>query len=149
MFNFFISFAKFEFALKTSGFAIGGLNQVKPDWDSYANSIKDIFNKNKSQKLFEAVDYFLLNPPWKQVLMSDGSLAWNSIAPNDNKSEIEKVILLIRRVRNNLFHGGKFSNQVFEDNTRAERLLESSLTILEECLCLSPDLMQRFNEATI
>ena len=147
--KFFICFSRFEFALKTSGFALGNLRHVKPDWDGYTKSIKDIFDKNKSQILFEAVDYFRLIPPWKQILMPDGTIGWDSSAPNDDKSEIEKIIILIRRVRNNLFHGGKFSNEVFENKERTELLLERSLIILEECLIITPHVMRQFNEATI
>jgi hypothetical protein len=146
--NFFICFAKFEFALKISGFAKGDQSQVRPDWDGYAKSIKDIFDEKKSSILVEAVNYFRLNPPWKQVIIN-GSVAWNSTASNNNKSEIEKTLILIRRVRNNLFHGGKFSNEAFEDTERTTHLLEKSLIILEECLNLSPNVMQHFNEATI
>ena len=148
LFRFFIFFAKFEFSLKVSGFAIGDIQRVSPDWDNYAQSIKDSFDKTVNKGLAEAVDYFLLNPPWRQVLI-DGGVAWDSIAPDSSLSEIERVLLLIRRVRNNLFHGGKFNNEVFESKERTERLLNSSLIVLETCLDLIPTVKNNFENATI
>lgn len=148
LFTFFICFAKFEFSLKVSGFAKGDIHRVSPDWDKYAHSIKKSFDKTVNKSLAEAVDYFLLNPPWRQILI-DGEVAWDSIAPNSTLSEIERVLLLIRRERNNLFHGGKFNNEVFESKDRTEHLLNSSLIVLEACLDLIPTVKNNFESATI
>ena len=97
VFNFFISFARFEFALKTAGFSKGNGKRVSPDWDVFAKAIATSFDKKTNKKLEEAVDYYMLNPPWKQVLI-DGGMAWDSSMPNNGLSEIEKVLLLVRRV---------------------------------------------------
>ncbi|MBW2741603.1 MAG: hypothetical protein JRE64_22795 [Deltaproteobacteria bacterium] len=146
VFNFFISFAKFEFALKMAGFSKGNGKRVSPDWDVFAKATS--FDKKTNKKLEEAVDYFMLNPPWKQVLI-DGGMAWDSSMPNNGLSEIEKVLLLVRRVRNNLFHGGKFNIEVHEKKERTEKLLQSSLIILKACLALDEGIQNNFQQATI
>jgi hypothetical protein len=148
LFEFFMNFAKFEFALKTAGFAIGNEKKVSPNWDKFTQSIEDSFDKSINPDLGAAVDFFLLNPPWKQVIV-DGSMYWDASVPNNGLSEIEKVLLLIRRVRNNLFHGGKFNFDVHENTARTTHLLEYSIIILMACLGLSPDVKYNFDNAKI
>jgi hypothetical protein len=148
VFNFFLCFAKFEFALKTAGFSKGNGKRVSPGWDAFAKAIATSFDKKTNKNLEEAVDYFMLTPPWKQVLI-DGGMAWDSSMPNNGLSEIEKVLLLVRRVRNNLFHGGKFNIEVHEKKERTERLLKSSLIILKACLELDEGVQNNFQQATI
>jgi len=146
--NFFLTFSRFEFALKIHEFAKGNQNRVQPDWDKFANSIRDSFDKTTRGDLTEAVDYFLINPPWKQVLIN-GNINWNTSVPDNELSEIEKVLLLIRRVRNNLFHGGKFNIGPHEAPERTTRLLNYSLIILEACLPLSPEVEDNYRQAII
>lgn len=84
----------------------------------------------------------------KQVVV-DGRLAWGTVGPDESLSEAEQLLLYVRRVRNNLFHGGKFSAELFEDTERQEQLLRNSLVILSACLSLSPDVRGFFDAAAI
>lgn len=148
LFNFFLNFSKFEFALKTSRFAAGNEKKVSPDWDRFAASLKNIFDKTQNETLTNAINYFLNNPPCKQVLIKD-VMSWNASVPNNGISEIETVLLLIRRVRNNLFHGGKFNSDIHKDKGRTITLLKSSLVILNACLPLAPEVENNYKIATI
>jgi len=148
LFDFFLSFSKFEFALKTAGFATGNEKKVSPDWVSFAASLKNTFDKTQNKNLTDSIDYFLNNPPWKQVLIN-GAMHWDASVPNNGISEIEKVLLLIRRVRNNLFHGGKFNFDIHKDKERTITLLKSSLVILNACLPLAPNVEYNYKKATI
>src|SRR3546814_18633912 len=57
---------------------------------------------------------------------------WSSdVCSSDLRSDF--VLTYVRRVRNNLFHGGKFNGRWFEPQ-RSEQLLKHSLTILRACL---------------
>src|SRR5271165_5247040 len=47
-----------------------------------------------------------------------------------------RLITMVCRARNNLFHGGKFPNGPISDPVRNPRLLRHSLTILEACIPL-------------
>ena len=145
---FFINFSKFEFALKTAGFAVGNEKKVSPNWDKYAQSIKTDFDKTKNADLLEAIEYFLKKPPWKQILI-DGAMSWDESVPNNGLTEIEQVVLLIRRVRNNLFHGGKFAFDNLKNTERTINLLSYSIVILRACLELSPDVKYNYDNAAI
>ena len=146
--DFFLSFSRFEFALKLAGFAEGNEKRVRPNWESYAASIKDIFDKSTDEDLLNASDYSLYNPPMKQVLLPNG-LSWSTEVPNGDLTDIEKLLILVRRVRNNLFHGGKFDMESHEQAERTESLLRSCLIVLGACLDLSPNVKKPFNNAVI
>ena len=145
---FFLTFSRFEFALKNSAFVKGNEREAKPDWDDFAASLSNAFDKTHSPELTKAVNYFLENPPNKQVLRN-GQIMWDTALPYYGLSEIEKVLILIRRVRNNLFHGGKYDLETHEHAERTTFLLKYSLTILEACLALSPKVNDSFNQAKI
>src|SRR5689334_17856713 len=97
-------FARYEYALKAAGFAAG--DPVQPAWDTYAKSIDPVFSKISDKAFHQAVEYLLTKPPKKQVLRA-GKLEWET-TPFDNVPRAQKVLTMVRRVRNNLFHGGKF-----------------------------------------
>lgn len=128
--EFFSDFARIEYALKNSGFVKGDERRVSADWDSFSKSINSLFRKDRTAELKEASDYLLNNPPNKQVLRLN-NLMWEANVPNGSLSELEKLILLIRRTRNNLFHGGKHNIGIFEDIQRGTQLLRSSLIIIQ------------------
>ena len=146
--EFFLTFARAEFALKNSGFVKGNEREVSADWDGFTASIKSSFTKDKSDDLVQAVNYILDNPPMKQVLRKN-TLMWEANVPDGNLTEIEVLIWLVRRIRNNLFHGGKHNIALFEDTERTTRLLKSSLIIIQECLLLAPHVKTTYDEATI
>lgn len=145
--EFFVVFSKFEFALKNSTFLKGDESHADPDWDCFAVSLRGPFRVSASSELKEACEYLLLNPPMKQAVVNN-RLAWSSNDPGA-PSKVERLLLLVRRVRNNLFHGGKFSAGGFEDTPRQERLLKSALIILAECLRLSPETRELYHHAFI
>lgn len=134
--GFFLKFSRFEFALKFAGFSRGGVNYVEPDWIRFAATLRDTFNKNQNPPLAQACKYILDNPP-KQQALAGGNLAWNTQPPANANTEPELLVAYVKRVRNNLFHGGKYNNQMHEETARDEELLRGSLLILDECLRVS------------
>ena len=84
----------------------------------------------------------------KQVLRQN-TLMWEANVPNGNLSDIEVLLLLIRRIRNNLFHGGKHNFDMFENTERTTRLLKSSLIVIQECLLLAPHAKTTYDGASI
>lgn len=61
-----------------------------------------------------------------------------SNAALDTDLQSDRVLLYVRRVRNNLFRGGKVNGGWFEPE-RGELLLRHSLTILRACIAASED----------
>jgi len=55
------------------------------------------------------------------------------------------VLQYVRRVRNNLFHGGKFNGRWFEPERSAELLIHC-LTILNACLEVSPEVGEAYRQ---
>jgi hypothetical protein len=125
------TFARMEFALKAVGLhnadASGNSNDAQPNWNDFAACIEGVFDSNHNADITAAYNYILTNPPKKQVIRN-GVLEWEA-APAQG-SDTAKLLIYIRRVRNNLFHGGKFNGHWF-DPQRSNALLSHSLTILD------------------
>jgi len=156
--DFFLRFARFEYALKITGFArrerrlqlMQGLWRADPDWNRYAMSIEPLFDRNKSPELNEAVGYMWENPPYMEVISSRGELSFESPPYDIASFDFIKLITFVRQVRNHLFHGGKQGSVGDDANTaRTEKLLKSSLIILEACLDLNADVKKNYDEAVI
>ncbi len=133
--DFFFAFSRFEFALKQAGYleSIQAGADARPDWTCFSKRINAVCNFDESPELRKAVDYLLSDAkaPKKQVVQADGSLDWKT-TPTGRK-DIEWVLILVRRVRNNLFHGGKYTGSLSE-LARDTTLLKNSLIILDACL---------------
>jgi len=129
-------FARYEFALKVTGFAEGDARDVRPAWGCYAKTIAAPFSQLSDPELSVAVDYLLNHPPKKQVLVS-GALQWRDAPPEPSRSRLEQVLVMVRRVRNNLFHGGKFLDPQATPG-RDQLLVNYSLVVLRACLPLDP-----------
>ena len=91
-----------------------------------------------------AVDYFKVNPPRKQTV-DGGRVEWSSVDPG-TQLELDRLLVLVRRVRNNLFHGGKFQGAT-SDPSLDEMLLSQSLVILEACVEFDPDVGRYIKES--
>ena len=138
--EFFFLFARYEYALKTSGRFNRRRQNAEADWSFFATELDSLFDKNSSKELRSAVDYFLAHPPKKQIIAVN-NLQWDNTPPNA-KSELDLLFAYIRRVRNNLFHGGKFKGRFFADPERSEDLIQHGTTILNHCLSLAPDVKE-------
>jgi len=155
--DFFLRFARFEYALKITGFArrerrlqlMQGLWRADPDWNRYAMSIESLFDRNKSPELNEAVGYMWENPPYMEVISSGGELSFESPPYDIASFDFIKLITFVRQVRNNLFRGEKQGSVGDETSARTEKLLKASLIILEACLDLNAAVKKNYDEAVI
>jgi hypothetical protein len=131
-------FARFEYALKVTGFVSGGPRRAKADWESFGQSVAVRFDRHASQELNEAVDYLLLQPPGVEALQG---ATVGFVAPQFEvgASELKILLCCVRIVRNNLFHGGKFWPQDPRRHPdRDRKLVEAGLRILDAALPLDP-----------
>ena len=134
----FKKFARIEYALKAAGFN-DGEGEAKPNWDKFASSVSGVLEKDPA--ISAAIKYMIEKPPKKQVIRNQ-LLEWEEVTPNASKTH--EILLCVRRVRNNLFHGGKFNGHWFAPE-RSKELLRHSLDILNACLRASPKLREAFN----
>jgi hypothetical protein len=141
--DFFFRFARFEYALKACGYHNRHGN-VLPDWDRFAGHVKTVFENPQSDSLMKAIQYYVNHPPKKQTVI-DGDLQWKD-SPINTGSVASQMMIYIRRVRNNLFHGGKFKGRYLADPERSEDLMRYALTMLDACLNYDKDLSQAYND---
>ena len=143
--EFFIAFARFEFALKESGFTNGGNYSVTPNWDTFVSNIRPNYYKPKSKELKNAIDYIINQSPRIQILLN-GKLGWRQRIFQPGDDQITKLKQSICDIRNNLFHGGKFQGIYEEDISRNYRLLKYSIIILNYWLTLNENVNHNFSE---
>lgn len=150
--DFFLTLAQFEFALKNSGFHVRRPGELcypaHPDWDRFAESLRNSFDAGRTPTLRKASDYLLISPPWEEVVIESG-LGWNTKPPEESLPTIVRLIRCVRRIRNNLFHGGKFTTLPIQDGNRNRVLFQSALVVLEECLRLSDDVRSVYEGVAI
>ena len=139
-------FSRFEFALKRSG-CLKPLEYAEADWDGYANSLRDTCRFVEGAGFTEAVAFLLKSPPQRQVV-SLCDIGWKDTEKGDGEHHEHYVLRLVRVVRNNLFHGGKFPVPVgpLQDVGRNGELIEACLVVLTQCLQLSPVVRNVFDE---
>ena len=126
-------FSRVEYALKSTGFAIGNHKKVDPAWDIFANEIDEKLFQIDNTELLQAIEYILENPPRKQVLENEQIIFINQTIDSSQK-RTQQLLLMIRTIRNNLFHGGKYLPDGEIEAGRNEFLVNCSLTILQNCI---------------
>lgn len=134
-------FSRVEYALKASGYNNGDGAAVA-NWQKFSSSIEDIISNPNTVELKEAIEFIFHAPPKKQMIV-DGVIAWADVEPNTNY-RADKLLQYIRRVRNNLFHGGKFNGHWFAPE-RSEPLLRHSLVILTAIVDVVPNVRDAYH----
>jgi hypothetical protein len=130
-FRFFKLFAQYEYALKAMGYGSAGKKgQAEPTWDRFANEIGIRIMAVNEEPVATARQYILEQPPKRQIWVG-GAVEWEVVG-NSDKS-VQALFGHLRRVRNNLYHGGKFNGR-WIDPDRSRELIGNSLLILEALL---------------
>jgi hypothetical protein len=121
-------FAQYECALKAMGFVKAGHGgRAEPDWDRFVREVGRNLVTGSDREIADARRYLLSNPPKKQIVDS-GRVKWQAV---DNRDKSAAALFgHIRRVRNNLYHGGKFHRRWIEPD-RSLLLLRCALTLLD------------------
>jgi hypothetical protein len=143
--DFFMLFARAEFALKDAEFVRGvGRKKDEPsvDWDRFARELGSKITSPEDPRIQEAVRFLQEKPPQKQVYR-DRQLKWEPRSCT-NLTDPVFVIRSITTVRNNLFHGGKEIVGLMAERDR--QLLQSSLVVLAYCMCLNESVARALNE---
>ena len=136
-------FSRFEYALKSAGFAYGGSKIVNPAWDKFANEIHHQFEQIDDEPLRKSVKFLLEKPPRKQVLIDD-KLSFKEQIIDKQQCTTQQSLKMIRTVRNNLFHGGKYCIGEENEDGRNQQLVESSLKVLEHCCQLDKEVLASY-----
>jgi len=115
----FITISRLEYALKASDFYCGNHRRVEPDWERFARTLEPVVDDEyRPNSVINSFKYILENPPKKQIIKGE-KLDWIHAEPAA-VNEVDKILKYVRRVRNNLFHGGKFFHGGFDDPERTK-----------------------------
>lgn len=127
--------------MKAVGLRVPNRKDPTADWGAFAAELNDLLSSPSPGELADAVTYYLNNPPKKQVLRNN-MLAWDTVEP-DHKSQTELILRLVCRVRNNLFHGGKFNGEWFAPE-RSDHLLRHGIAILRAAIAAHPKMRDAY-----
>lgn len=145
-FEFFREFARCEYCLKAVGLREPKRRDPTADWAAFAGQVQSVFETPPSQEIADAINYYLSTPPRKQVVRN-GLLDWEASEP-DHRNQAELVLRHVCRVRNNLFHGGKFNGHWFEPQ-RSEELLRHGLVILRAVVAAHSSVRQAYEQRAV
>lgn len=133
--KFFWKFSVIEYALKKNGFLKGSKSYVQPDWNKFAQKIDGCFGDVTIVGFEEACCKLKENPP-KQQIIDGNRLGWGEPKEQGGKSSEEYIVCLVKRIRNNLFHGGKYPSGLVDSIERDSELIDAALVVLEGLLQL-------------
>lgn len=125
----FWKFSVFERDLKAKGFLKGPEDRVAVDWKTFGNKIDGLFNLVTTPGFEEACCKLKAKPPRVQVV-SEKRLGWKDPEQQGDQPLELYVLKLIKTIRNNLFHGGKYPDGPVEDIERDSELIDSALVVL-------------------
>lgn len=132
-FNFFYWFSRFEFALKENAYLkshdIGA--KAEAGWDDFVMMWGDQYAASD-----EALSLLKASPE-SQFIAANDQLTWKTVDLTACKSELAKVVRLLKTIRNNLFHGGKHGGAGWDDSKRTALLLSSGKTVLDQLATLA------------
>ena len=148
--RFFMSFSRLEYALKRAGYvksrSSNGAAEV--DWNGFtvwtSAAFDDAITDKEESDLAGAVQLMRTNPPRKLVLIDEEKekqLYWKRTPPRGE--DLDGLLVLVRRVRNNLFHGEKPKTSI-GGNRRGLELIRASQQIIDACISLDPDVKRYF-----
>jgi hypothetical protein len=123
------TFLRFEFALKESRFGLED-GEARVEWGRVTKELGEGFYRRIQES--RKAETIMRRPPKKQVLRHN-ELDWEPQKPPGN---IHELFVSIRRVRNNLLHGGKSGGPENDpkDLNRNEKLIREAQWIIEQAL---------------
>ena len=126
-FDLFKLFAQYEYALKAMGYGRARREgQAEPDWERFVNEVGCQVMALEEPSIVGAMQYLFDQPPKRQVWV-DGAVQWAPVSSSERSAQV--LFGHIRRIRNNLYHGGKFNGHWF-DPDRSRELIGHALIIL-------------------
>jgi hypothetical protein len=148
--QFFAVFSRFECALKCAGFRNHNDGQiscdVKPHSEAFAKELAKNLSVEQKGKICEVAADLLNSHLRKQRISEEDKLFWYEVEKGDAE-EIKWIFDLINIVRNNLFHGGKYSSSCQDNEQNRARdnlLIGSCLKVLYLCIDLHPEVREAF-----
>ncbi|MCU7931447.1 MAG: hypothetical protein KZQ90_11650 [Candidatus Thiodiazotropha sp. (ex Codakia rugifera)] len=139
VYGFFMKFSRFEFALKQSGYVYSGIrDSAQVDWKKFSQAFGGDYVADQRETLL------LEKPPKKQIYTND-NISWVDFDFTTTSSDLEKLTLVLRTMRNNLFHGGKYGLKEEDVSDRIHFLLPHGIHTLERMVKLDNNVKIHFD----
>ncbi|WP_323885663.1 hypothetical protein [Aeromonas veronii] len=136
---FFLQFARFEFALKESGYVkSGSRDSAVPDWEKFIAQYAD------SYTLDEVETELMTKPPLRQIYRNE-KISWVDFEFPVASTPLNNLVFALKTMRNNLFHGGKFGHKSWDDPDRVKFLLSRGLHTIDKLSKLDGDLSAHYH----
>lgn len=141
--DFVVAFAKFENCAKTLRLIEDNTSRPVVSWQKVSLRIDGAFQRKvqSDEALRQLVEWLKREPPQKQVIV-DGRPGFRSVFPS-GQNDTEVLLVLVARIRNNLFHGSKGFER--DDAVRDEDLLTAGLKLIHEFVASDSGLEEHFN----
>ena len=141
--EFFMTFARAEYALKEAGLvkAVGCAGRFEIDWDRFADEIAEEFARCELE-CDSSIRYLMEKPPQKEILTAQG-LDWSPRSPQGQSRE-RFLVRSVTTVRNNLFHDGKKPGSPLIERDR--ELVAVALQALKRFVTLHATVLSKFQE---
>ncbi|NCU30123.1 hypothetical protein EOM60_06020 [Candidatus Saccharibacteria bacterium] len=144
--EFFWKFSIFEYALKREGYLRSGRNRgAEPDWIKFGHDIRGKFDQVTTPEIKLAKDLLIKLSPQRQIV-HDMELGWEPVVRQEEDSDEEFTLRILRTSRNNLFHGGKYPESSIREIARDREILKASLAILQGCYEIHTGIKSRIDE---
>ncbi|MGC8485902.1 MAG: hypothetical protein ACP5O6_09750 [Candidatus Baltobacteraceae bacterium] len=132
-------FSRMEYALKEAGFLTSS-DFVKADWERFAGELSEFLNASDDETR-DAISYLERCPPERQVIRGR-QLDWEEVNQevSQDMGRAIKLFRSLRRIRNNLLHGGKMPFRP----TRDIRLLQAGISLMTASLAEHAAIREKF-----
>ena len=139
IYTFHKKFSRFEYALKQAGYVrvSKGNDAAQVDWKTYENNTEYEMDADEQE--------FLKNAPQREIFKS-GALSWEDLKFGKTASDIKKLVLVLKTVRNNLFHGAQGSHGGWADEAKGRFLLEKAIHCLDKLSNSNTELKKYFED---
>lgn len=133
--RFFAAYARFEFALKETGYIAPVKGIAYADWPRFANdpSLSNLYQIVVADKDVQAL---VGEPPKSQLTLGDRQWYWGH---SKSVGCSTSLLLAVKQVRDNLFHGGKQG-----ENPRDDQLCRAGWEVIRQCLLLNRQVRDAF-----
>ncbi|MXO47620.1 hypothetical protein GRI69_05045 [Erythrobacter vulgaris] len=144
--EFFGVFGRFEYAMKATIYCTGDrYGNALPHWHELKDRLGQPILDVETDRVAKAIAYLLEEPPKVQMFVHGRAEFMERDLDGENSGV--KAIEAAKRVRNNLFHGGKHTPH--SPPERDTRLIQASLAIIEACLSVDEALKTEFEQQLI
>ena len=128
VFDFVGYFSRMEYSMKRAGCIKPNTNKVEVSWDVFIERNQHAF---QNCDLNELCPTLYNDPPKNLVFDENGEVCWQDVPPEGSAVSLLTLSLSLRRVRNNLFHGGKYHGDGVHGFDRSSDLLREGIDLIK------------------